>query len=104
MSVELITTIILGTISTIIAIALGMIGRFLMDIKASLEKQQTENKLEIKNLREDLNDLKAELPVKFVLRDDFIRVVSNLENKMDRNFEMLNKKLDKLFEAKTGGD
>ncbi len=80
---------------------LGIIGYFLKDIRASIREQQKANQDEIKVLRTDLEELRAELPEKFVLRDDYIRTLSNLENKIERNFDAVNKKLDKIFETKT---
>lgn len=80
---------------------LGIIGYFLKDIRSSIREQQKSNQEEIKVLRADLEELRAELPEKFVLRDDYIRTLSNLENKIERNFDAVNKKLDKTFETKT---
>lgn len=80
---------------------LGLIGYFLKDIRASIREQQKTSQEEIKALRADLEELRAELPIKYVMRNDYIRTLSNLENKIERNFDAVNKKLDKIFETKT---
>lgn len=80
---------------------LGLIGYFLKDIRSSIREQQKTNQEEIKILRADLEELRAELPIKYVMRNDYIRTLSNLENKIERNFDAVNKKLDKIFETKT---
>lgn len=80
---------------------LGLIGYFLKDIRSSIREQQKTSQEEIKALRADLEELRAELPIKYVMRNDYIRTLSNLENKIERNFDAVNKKLDKIFETKT---
>ena len=43
-----------------------------------------ENAAEIAKVAQDLNDLKADLPLIYVTREDFIRVSNNIDNKLDR--------------------
>ncbi|MCL6612615.1 MAG: hypothetical protein K6T66_13860 [Peptococcaceae bacterium] len=83
--------------------AVGIIGYFLRDIKSSQkEKDSTQDKA-IQDVKDDLADFKAMIPVKYVQRDDFIRVVAGLDAKIDKMYSEvgeINKNLNKLIGGK----
>ena len=57
------------------------------EIKAAISKLETsdkENAAEIAKVRGELNDLKADLPLIYVTREDFIRVSNNIDHKLDK--------------------
>lgn len=39
---------------------------------------------DIHTIRTELNDLKNDLPLVYVLREDFLRVMNNVDNKLDK--------------------
>ena len=62
------------------------------DIK-EVDKQQTE---EVEKLKTQINELKSDLPLVYVLREDFIRTLNNVDKQMSD----MNVKLDKILQAK----
>lgn len=67
------------------------------DIKKSIKENNTKvNEVEVKltndisKLREEMNDLKCDLPLVYVLREDFIRIMNNVDDKLDRIFNVMN--------------
>ena len=74
-------------ITAIIGIASWGVKNAICEIKAAISKLETsdkENAAEIAKVAQDLNDLKADLPLIYVTREDFIRVSNNIDNKLDR--------------------
>ena len=62
------------------------------DIK-EVDKKQTE---EVEKLKTQINELKSDLPHVYVLREDFIRTLNNVDKQMSD----MNGKLDKILQAK----
>ena len=50
----------------------------------SLEEADKRNAEDIKTLDKNLNDLKADLPLIYVTREDYIRVMNRVEDKLDQ--------------------
>lgn len=69
---------------SLLSAAVGIIGYFLKDIKSSQKEKDTAQDKEIAAVKKDLSDFKAQLPLDYVLRDDFVREISTLNRKMDR--------------------
>lgn len=95
---------ILQTITTLV---IGAIGFFLKgtmaDIKEGIKKndlkvKEIELKLtkDIEDLKDELHDLKSDLPFVYVLREDFIRSLNNVDTKMGN----IDTKIDKLLHFK----
>ena len=86
----------------------SLIGVFGFFVKGTMNKIETgikDNDLKIKEvnndvtqLRTELNDLKADLPFVYTLREDFIRSLNNVDTKMNN----IDGKLDKLIQIKSG--
>ena len=70
-------------ITAIIGIASWGVKNAIGEIKAAISKLETSDKENAK-VAQDLNDLKADLPLIYVTREDFIRVSNNIDNKLDR--------------------
>lgn len=94
-------------LQTFTALAIGAIGFFLKgtmaDIKEGIEKndlkvKEIDYKLtkDIGELRSELHDLKSDLPFVYVLREDFIRSLNNVDTKMGN----IDTKIDKLLHFK----
>ncbi|WP_032122030.1 ATP synthase subunit D [Clostridium amazonitimonense] len=88
-------------IQTATMLAIGAIGYFLKttmnDIKEDIKKNNArvndvEGKLsnDISKLKEEMNDLKCDLPLVYVLREDFIRIMNNVDDKLDKIYNTMN--------------
>ena len=51
---------------------------------SKLEAQDKENAAEIAKVRDELNNLRSDLPLVYVSREDFIRVTNNVDQKLDK--------------------
>lgn len=82
-------------IQTATLLAIGAIGYFLKstmtEVKDSIKQNNNkiealEQKFEKKydDLKDELNCLKSDMPFVYVLREDFIRVMNNVDKKLDR--------------------
>ncbi|WP_069997831.1 hypothetical protein [Cellulosilyticum sp. I15G10I2] len=50
------------------------------------ERQQDE---EIKEVKQELSNLKADLPLIYVTREDYIRTMNNVDNKLDKIYDSM---------------
>ena len=74
-------------ITAIIGVAAWGVKNAIGEITAAISKLETsdkENAAEIAKVRGELNDLKADLPLIYVTREDFIRVSNNIDHKLDK--------------------
>ena len=74
-------------ITAIIGVAAWGVKNALGEIKGAiskLEAQDKENAAEIAKVRDELNNLKSDLPLVYVSREDFIRVTNNVDQKLDK--------------------
>lgn len=74
-------------ITAIIGVAAWGVKNALGEIKGAiskLEAQDKENAAEIAKVRDELNNLKSDLPLVYVSREDFIRVTNNIDQKLDK--------------------
>ena len=79
---------------TVLLTLLGVIGYFLKDIRSEIRNTLKAQDAKIDKVAGDLADLKAQLPTKYVMRDDFLRAIANQDYKLD----MLGKELGKVNE------
>lgn len=90
------STILFG----LLCAALGVIGYFLKDIRQEIKAKGQEQDKKIEAIRDDMTTLKESLPQKYVLRDDFVRAIAGLDNKIDSMFKEvseMNKSLNRLI-------
>ena len=76
-----------SVITAIIGIAAWGIKNAIGEIKSAiteLKDTDKENAAEIAKVRGELNDLKADLPLIYVTREDFIRVSNNVDEKLNK--------------------
>lgn len=74
-------------ITVIVGVAAWGVKNAIDEIKGAiteLKKADKENADEIARVRGELNDLKADLPLIYVTREDFIRVSNNIDQKLDK--------------------
>ena len=77
---QTVITAIIGVAAWGVKNAIGEIKGAITELKA----QDKENADEIAKVRGELNDLKSDLPLIYVTREDFIRVSNNIDSKLDR--------------------
>ncbi|EES73460.1 hypothetical protein POTG_01755 [Paenibacillus sp. oral taxon 786 str. D14] len=87
-------------IQTATMLGIGVIGYFLKTTITEMKEQirmnsqrvdQTEEKMEQKliELKKELEDLRSDLPFIYVTREDFIRALNNVDNKLDKIYDGL---------------
>ncbi|MFQ8573370.1 MAG: hypothetical protein ACLSAB_08970 [Oscillospiraceae bacterium] len=76
MDVSQITALIGAAASLLCTVVVGALTFFMKKTLASLEEADKRNAEDIKALDKNLNDLKADLPLIYVTREDYIRVMN----------------------------
>ena len=79
-----ITAIICSAASVLCTIVVGALAFFAKKTLTQFEKADEKNADEIKAVEGKLNDLKADLPLVYVTREDYIRVMNRIEDKLDK--------------------
>lgn len=85
-------------IQTATMLGIGAIGYFLKTTMGELKEQikdnskkvdDVENKVDKKicDLEKELDNLKSDLPFIYVTREDFIRSLNNVDNKLDKIYD-----------------
>ncbi len=81
---QTITMIILGLLGFFIKRTLDKLEKSSEDLSLKLSEVNQKYDKEVDKLRCELNDLKNDLPFIYVLREDFLRVMNNVEEKLDK--------------------
>lgn len=76
-------------IQTLILLAIGAIAYFLKEMKKTIDERLEKNECRIEALEKEVNNLKSDLPFVYVLREDFIRTMANVERKLDDIYKLL---------------
>lgn len=95
MEVTQITAVIGAAASLLCTLVVGALTFFIKKTLASLEEADKKNAAQIAEAKreaadkiakvdEKLNDLKADLPLVYVTREDYIRVMNRVEDKLDQ--------------------
>jgi hypothetical protein len=79
-----ITAIIGAAASLLCTIVVGALTFFVKKTLCSLEEADKNNADQIKKVEEKFNDLKADLPLIYVTREDYIRIMNRVEDKLDQ--------------------
>ncbi|MCD7948298.1 MAG: hypothetical protein LUG13_08425 [Oscillospiraceae bacterium] len=79
-----ITAIIGAAASLLCTIVVGALTFFIKRTLAGFEDADKKNETEIKTVSDKLNDLKADLPLIYVTREDYIRIMNRVEDKLDQ--------------------
>lgn len=76
---------LIGTVASVLCtVIVGALSFFIKKTLAGLEENDKKNEQEIEKVRDNLNDLKADLPLIYVTREDYIRIMNRVENKLDQ--------------------
>lgn len=84
MDVTQITTIIGASASLLCTLVVGALTFFIKKTLTTLEEADRKNATQIEKVEEKLNDLKADLPLLYVTREDYIRIMNRVEDKLDQ--------------------
>ena len=84
MDVAQITTIIGASASLLCTLVVGALTFFIKKTLTTLEEADKKNATQIEKVEEKLNDLKADLPLLYVTREDYIRIMNRVEDKLDQ--------------------
>lgn len=84
MDVTQITTIIGALASLLCTLVVGALTFFIKKTLTTLEEDDKKNAAQIEKVEEKLNDLKADLPLLYVTREDYIRIMNRVEDKLDQ--------------------
>lgn len=79
-----ITALIGAAASLLCSVAVGALAYFIKKTLTALEKSDEKNAAKIAEVEEKLNELKADLPLIYVTREDYIRVMNRVEDKLDQ--------------------
>ena len=84
MDVTQITTIIGALASLLCTLVVGALTFFIKKTLTTLEEADKKNAAQTEKVEEKLNDLKADLPLLYVTREDYIRIMNRVEDKLDQ--------------------
>lgn len=76
---------LIGTVASVLCtVIVGSLSYFLKKTLSGLEDADKKNAAQIEKVEEKLNDLKADLPLIYVTREDYIRIMNRVEDKLDQ--------------------
>ena len=82
--------------SLLLTVGIGLIAYLLKEWKSSVETKAQEERKEVKELKDKFADLRAHLPAQYVSRDDFIRAIAGLDNRLDNGLNGISKQIMEL--------
>lgn len=68
------------------------IDLFVEKYDEKLEKTEEKNDKKFDEIQSTINKLKEDLPKEYVIRDDFIRAMSNVDQKLDKIYDIITSK------------
>lgn len=66
---------------------LGWLAYFIRKSEERRDKKDEEQDKKIADVKQELSDLKADLPLIYVTREDYIRTMNNVDNKLDKIYD-----------------
>jgi len=76
---------LIGAVASIVCtVIVGALSFFIKKTFSDLECADRKNAEQIEDLKEKFNDLKSDLPLIYVTREDFIRIMNRVEDKLDQ--------------------
>ena len=70
----------------------------IQDVKGSLEKTELSLKQELEKIKDEHNQFKQDMPLVYVLRDDFLRAMATVEKKLDKIYDLVSSNSNKRKE------
>lgn len=74
-------------IQTATMLGIGVIAYFLKTTMTEMKERIKSNEKRVEELAKELDDLRADLPFIYVTREDFIRTMNNVDNKLDKIYD-----------------
>lgn len=68
---------------------LGVIGYFLKDLNSSVKQKQALQDQTLTNITQEFSKLKEDLPIKYVMKEDYTRALQELKEDQARNLKEL---------------
>lgn len=84
MDVTQITAIIGAAASLLCTLTVGALTFFIKKTLVTLEEADKKNAADIREVSKELNDLRSDLPLIYVTREDYIRIMNRVEDKLDK--------------------
>ena len=84
MDVTQITAVIGTAASLLCTLIVGVLSFFIKKTLATLEEADKKNATDIREVSKELSDLKSDLPLIYVTREDYIRIMNRVEDKLDK--------------------
>ena len=84
MDVVQITAVIGAAASLLCTLVVGALTYLIKKTLTGLESADKQNAEHIERVEEKLNDLKSDLPLVYVTREDYIRTMNRIEDKLDQ--------------------
>lgn len=81
---SLLCTLVVGALTYFLKRLLGTLEEADRKNAERIEEVNKEKTAQIEKVEEKLNDLKADLPLLYVTREDYIRVMNRVEDKLDQ--------------------
>ncbi len=81
---SLLCTLVVGALTYFLKRLLGTLEEADRKNAERIEAVNKEKTAQIEKVEEKLNDLKADLPLLYVTREDYIRVMNRVEDKLDQ--------------------
>lgn len=88
--------IVMFTLQTITTLVIALIGWGVKNAISDMKDAIKKNSVDIEKVKTELSELKSDLPLVYVLREDFIRTLNNVDKQMGD----MNGKLDKILQFK----
>lgn len=76
--------VIMFVFQSIITVMIGAVGWGIKNALAELKNSDKKNADKIAEVEGKVNDLKADLPLIYVTREDYIRIMNRVEDKLDK--------------------
>lgn len=89
------TTVFMAIFTTL----MGIILNLLYNMRSDHKEERTETKKRIAQVDEKIENMRASMPMQYVLRDDFLRSISGLDTKIDHmasDITEINKNIGKI--------
>ncbi|MCD9025764.1 hypothetical protein [Cohnella silvisoli] len=87
---------IISVLITVLLTLVGIVGYFLKDIRASVKEKQKDQDENLSVISKEISKLKEDLPVKYVLKDDYTRTLKELKDDQTRAIAGVEHKVDTL--------
>lgn len=84
-------TLVFGALTFFIKRSLDKIEKSIETNEKKIIETNKENEEKFEKITETINKLKEDLPKEYVLRDDFIRATSNIDQKLDKIYDIISK-------------